>query len=282
MIIEGVERSGDNRIVLVGRGSNLGKSIQRCWGSLIDFDALSLTEIAGMSFAESRNLVLERSYGASAVIWLGAILDFTKSPAEIERVNFSLPMGAAGALYDAGYSGRFLTIGSALEELIPDNPYFYWKRRLAFEAEDESFRGLDWMHVRVHTIVGKQKPREESFLGQLVHALGHSAVFSMHGKSQVRRFQDETELAMALVSEIALGDFETRVLTLGPRESVNLYELASEASALSDPPLQIQVDSSGAWEDDQTAGRLVNNDREIAGGLDIQAMLKRIREWAEL
>lgn len=282
MTIKNVERSRSIRIVLVGRDSNLGKSIQRCWGSLIDFDALSLTEIAGMSFAESRNLVLERSYGASAVIWLGAILDFTKSPTEIERVNFSLPMGAAEALNDAGYSGRFLTIGSALEELIPDNPYFYWKRRLAFEAEDESFRGLDWMHVRVHTIVGKQKPREESFLGQLVQALGHSPVFSMHGKSQVRRFQDETELAMALVSEIALGDFETRVLTLGPRESVNLYELALEASALTDPPLRIQVDSPGAWEDDQTAGSLVNNDLEIAGGLDVKSMLKRIREWTEL
>ena len=282
MTVGNSENNASQGLLLVGSGSRLAKAIVGSWGPELSIDLISSTELANMSSPDATKLMLDRSIKSRAIIWLGAILDSTKPPSEIERINFSLPVSSAKALAESGYAGRFLTIGSALEDLILDNPYFFWKRRLAVEAENEGLRALDWTHVRVHTIVGRQKPREASFLGQLVSALGHSAVFAMHGTKQVRRFQDETELAKNLISEVALRSVETRVVTLGPRESVNLYELASAAAELSDPPLKIQVDSSGAWEDDQTAWRLVNNDREIAGGLDIQAMLKRIREWAEL
>lgn len=267
------------RILIVGRESKVAKAVLRWWPVDFEYCIVSLRELSSLPKGQAEALVRERSVGTDAVLWLGAILDPSAPSVEIEKVNFTLPLNAAATLARASYSGLFMTLGSALEGLSPNNPYLFWKSQLSREACSDSFKTLDWIHARTHTLVGETTPRPESFLGQLVDALRHSTEFRPHGKTQVRRFQDEEAFTMSLLNSVLLRRPKVRSPIFGPNESVNLFELASEAASVLSPKMKVIVDPSEAWNNDQTEENLVKNDVQILGGLEIEDLISRMRIW---
>jgi hypothetical protein len=269
------------KITIVGRNSALSRSIVKLQSKSVSYEFVSLSELSKLGKHEFSRTISNLAQTSDAILWLGAILDTSHPEPEVKRINFSLPLFAATCLKRDKYRGQFMTVGSALEQLEIQAPYFQWKTRLAYEAKNTQRQELWWTHVRAHTLVGLDKPRIESFLGQLVIALRFRSPFVMHGTSQVRRFHDLDGFAEAILGQVLLKSEIPSITTLGPPQSLNLFELATEAATLVSPNLPVLLDTSSSWGQDQTRHSLVENDLTVTGGLDLKALLGRIKSWIE-
>lgn len=266
----------------MGRESQLGRVIASKWGSDTEITTISLRELSRLSLREFDFRMIQVARDSDAILWLGAILNFHAPEEEIRHINFSLPQRAATLLEKEAYLGVFLTFGSALENLKSSNQYLRWKAALQAESGSFYYEMLNWTHLRAHTLVGTDKPRPESFLGQLLSALKTSTNFQVHGSSQVRRFQDIYEFVDGVLPFVRGGQARLYAPILGPNSVVNLHHLATSSARLASPEIDITIDPSGAWSNDQTLLSMVKNDIVLAGGLDIPALVSKIDWWLKV
>lgn len=275
----GFPPSGE-RIAVVGRESRLTRALAPLFNGADSVEFVSLRQLASLSRSSLDEALKDFIQEVDIVIWCGAVLDYHHEARDtIMYLNCTLPTSAARLILGGGQNVRFVTLGSALENLPVRNSYLESKRALRLQAESHEFRSLDWTHIRTHTLVDREIPRSSAFLGNLLTALQLGGKFEIHGTHQSRVFLDMNCIAKSILQLVKVRNLGPKSLVVGGKKSVNLYELAKTAIDRFAPSVSIYEDASKAWTVTHAGPDLVRNDIETDCALDIDELLRRLKDW---
>lgn len=162
----------------------------------------------------------------SGCIFVAAGVIDPKRPAdEHQRVNVNLPQNIMDGATRLGL--KVITFGTIMEEMAGPasvNPYIDSKVKLGELIQDASRRGVEVLHLRIHTLYGGGAPDRFMFLGQLLEALQKREVFRMSGGTQLREYH-HIEDEVAAISALAQSGI-TGVLNLNHGAPVRLVDIA--------------------------------------------------------
>jgi hypothetical protein len=255
-----VQRDDSRNILIVGKESNLSiylaiRFAEANWKS----ERISLRHISSLDSTQRKALWRELSKDYRCIIFSGAAIDPSLGEKTLDFLNHQIPLEAIRSTTDLHDNNMVVTIGSALEGIAIHNPYIASKHKLGERALEKTYSG--WIHVRTHTLVGEQPPPSHMLLGQLLIALRNQSDFTIHGTHQVREYIHYEQFA-GFLSEM-IGDYVTcpsKTLQVGGKEITKVHELVQTLMSKFNPSSKLLIDTSLAWQTDQTLERLRTNE----------------------
>lgn len=170
---------------------------------------------------------VSRFFGAppvdSLVFVASGLLDPQLEKDELLRVNYLLPRNIIEGATKLGM--KIVTFGTVMEGLLAsNNPYVATKARLGDYVAEIASKGVNALHLRLHTLYGNGEPSPFMFLGQMLSALRHDTPFRMTPGKQLREYHhvDDEATAIRRLAESAPAG----VTELSHGKPVRLHQIA--------------------------------------------------------
>ena len=202
--------------LILGEKGNLSRAIQK---KLHNSEVLVLnrkqisTWIAPDGVHEIKTFIASLHDEPQGIFNAAGIIDPTKSPLDLEMVNFQLPRNLLEATNDL--SIPLYTFGSIMERdqnCRVSNRYLSSKRKFkSYLDELDKLKKSFHLHFLVHTWYGVEKLPEHMFLGQIAKSLKEKKHFAMSSGTQMREYhhvEDDIEVVFDLIQHQQCGEIE--------------------------------------------------------------------------
>ena len=187
------------------------------------------------------------------VFWAGAQIDFRVGTQELHRLNFTIVKDAIDKCHNVNAGVRFVTFGSAFEELsnLDSNHYLQSKKALANWIISRDYGNV--LHIRTHSLLDDLPPPPFMLLGQLLDALQSGREFVLGSPSAFRQYFTFDDFAQAsLETALAAEYLESRIVQIGGAVPVRLGELVECAIQHFNPSVTMRISNSQSWQSSES------------------------------
>lgn len=213
-------------IFIIGGSGRLGHAINRSYkaDNPVSVERSIYQDWWRSGASDDVSRFFERWSGTNSTVFVTAgLLDPKRSEEDLLRVNYLLPKNIIKGSSKVGI--RVVTFGTVMEHLFAtNNPYIQSKAMLGGYISEAVTLNNMVLHIRLHTLYGRELPSSFMFLGQIYHALMTKSEFKMSPGKQLREYHhvdDDIMAVHALVSSEVKG-----VIDLSHGKPVSLKELA--------------------------------------------------------